>query len=253
MLVPLYFMYFRDMLLEICANSYQSAIAAQKAGAQRIELCSELALGGITPSHGLIEKVVTDLEIPVYVLIRPRSGDFTYYDDEFDVMLRDIAFCRNIKVAGVVSGVLQSDLTIDEERTQTLVDASGGMTFTFHRAFDWTPNAMESLKTLQKIGVDRILTSGQSDTALSGLFVLKMLLEKSNNKPVILPGGGIRPSNIGQFIAAGFKEIHASASNTIESLEGAFPMHNLQAVQQDLQTYSDPEKIKELLEAMYNS
>ncbi len=245
-------MYFRDMILEICANSYQSAIVAQNAGAQRIELCSELALGGITPSHGLIEKVVSEVDIPVYVLIRPRSGDFTYYDDEFDVMLRDIAFCRNMKVAGIVSGVLHSDLTIDVERTQLLVDASGGMTFTFHRAFDWTPNAMDSLSQLQKIGVDRILTSGQSQTAQAGLFLLKALLKKAKNKPIILPGGGIRPINIGQFIEAGFKEIHASASNTISSLEGTFPMHNLQAIQQNLQTYSDSEKIKQLLDAMYS-
>lgn len=240
------------MILEVCANSFQSAIAAQKAGAQRIELCSELTLGGVTPSHGLIEKVVQALEIPVYVLIRPRSGDFTYYDDEFDVMLRDIKFCRDSKVAGIVSGVLLPDLTIDIERTQVLVDASGGMNFTFHRAFDWTPNALLALSKLEDIGVDRILTSGHSNTALDGLFELKMLREKSNDKTIILPGGGIRPDNVRHFIDADFLEIHASASNTIASLEGPIPMHNLQPVHQDLQTYSDPEKIKALLTAMYS-
>lgn len=240
------------MILEVCANSFQSAIAAQKVGAQRIELCSELALGGVTPSHGLIEKVVQALEIPVYVLVRPRSGDFTYYDDEFDVMLRDIKFCLDVKVAGIVSGVLHPDLTIDTERTQLLVDASGGMNFTFHRAFDWTPNALKALSKLEDIGVDRILTSGHSNTALDGLFELKMLQEKSKNKTVILPGGGIRPENVHHFMEAGFSEVHASASNTISSLEGKIPMHNLQAVHQDLQTYSDPEKIKALLVAMHS-
>ncbi len=240
------------MILEICANSFQSAIAAQKAGAQRIELCSELALGGVTPSHGLIEKVVQALEIPVHVLIRPRSGDFTYYDDEFDVMLRDVAYCRESKIAGIVSGVLQSDLTIDKERTRLLVEASGGMSFTFHRAFDWTPNATKALQTLKEIGVDRILSSGHSKTALDGLFELKMLNEKAGSSLSILPGGGINPSNVHHFIEACFTEVHASASNTISSLEGAIPMHNLQPVHQDLQTYSDPEKIKALLTAMYS-
>jgi len=240
------------MLLEICANSYQSAIAAQKAGAQRIELCSELALGGITPSHGLIEKVVQALDIPVFVLIRPRSGDFTYYDDEFDVMLRDIAFCRASKVGGIVSGVLQSDLTIDQERTRLLVDAAGGMSFTFHRAFDWTPNALKALQNLKEIGVDRILSSGHSKTALDGLFELKMLKEKAGSSLSVLPGGGISPENVHRFIEAGFTAVHASASNTISSLEGTIPMHNLQAVHQDLQTYSDPEKIKALLTAMHS-
>ncbi len=240
------------MILEVCANSFQSAIAAQKAGAQRIELCSELALGGVTPSHGLIEKVVQALEIPVQVLIRPRSGDFTYYDDEFDVMLRDIKFCRESKVGGIVSGVLHSDLTIDIERTQLLVDAAGGMNFTFHRAFDWTPNALKALAKLKNIGVDRVLSSGHASTALDGLFELKMLKEKAGATLNILPGGGIRPDNVYHFIEAGFIEIHASASNTISSLEGAIPMHNLQPVHQDLQTYSDPEKIKALLTAMYS-
>lgn len=240
------------MILEVCANSFQSAIAAQKAGAQRIELCSELALGGVTPSHGLIEKVVQMLEIPVFVLIRPRSGDFTYYDDEFDVMLRDIKFCRDIKVGGIVSGVLHPDLTIDTERTQVLVDASGGMEFTFHRAFDWTPNAVQALSKLETIGVDRVLTSGHASKAIEGLFELKMLKEKATPNLKILPGGGIRPDNVHQFIEAGFSEVHASASNTISSLEGAIPMHNLQPVHQDLQTYSDPEKIKALLQAMHS-
>lgn len=239
------------MILEVCANSYKSAILAQKAGAQRIELCSELALGGVTPSHGLIEKVVQALDIPVFVLIRPRSGDFTYSDDEFDVMLRDIAYCRALKVAGIVSGVLQSNFTINQERTRLLVDAAGAMSFTFHRAFDWTSNAVKALQNLQKIGVDRILTSGHSKTALAGLLELKSLKEKASSQLKILPGGGINSKNVHHFVEAGFTEIHASASTTSSSLEGAIPMHNLQAGHQDLQTYSDFKKIQALLAAMH--
>ena len=126
------------------------------------------------------------------------------------------------------------------------------MSFTFHRAFDWTPNATKALQTLKEIGVDRILSSGHSKTALDGLFELKMLNEKAGSSLSILPGGGINPSNVHHFIEACFTEVHASASNTISSLEGAIPMHNLQPVHQDLQTYSDPEKIKALLTAMYS-
>ena len=126
------------MKLEICANSYQSASNAEKAGAHRIELCAELAVGGITPSYGLLKKVMHDLTIPVHVLIRPRSGDFTYSDAEFQIMKENILICKELGVTGIVSGVLKLDNTIDIERTKELVAVAKPMNFTFHRAFDWS-------------------------------------------------------------------------------------------------------------------
>ena len=163
------------MNLEICTNSYQSAINAEKAGAQRIELCSELAVGGITPSYGLIKQVVNTLQIPVHVLIRPRSGNFTYSDDEFNIMKQDIQLCKELGCQGIVSGILNIDNTIDIERTQELAILIKPLSFTFHRAFDWVINPFEALKVLNNLGVDRILTSGQNTSAEKGVERLKEL------------------------------------------------------------------------------
>ncbi len=149
------------MKLEICASNYQSANNAQNAGAHRIELCSELAVGGITPSYGLIKQVIENLSIPVFVLIRPRSGDFTYSDADFEIMKQDIQMCKKLGCKGIVSGVLNSDNTIDIERTKTLIELSKPLPFTFHRAFDWTPNPFEALKSLINLNVNRILTSSR--------------------------------------------------------------------------------------------
>ena len=124
------------MLVEVCANSLESAINAQEAGADRIELCVELGVGGITPSFGLISEVKKHLDIPIHVLIRPRSGHFTYSDFDFEVMKRDIAFCKEVEVDGIVSGILLPDFTLNMGRTETLVPLPRSLKYTFHRAFD---------------------------------------------------------------------------------------------------------------------
>ena len=200
------------MIIEICANSYQSAINAQLVGADRIELCSELSLGGITPSYGLIKKIKKDLEIPVHVLIRPRSGNFTYSNAEFEIIKQDIELCKDLGCEGVVSGVLNLDNTIDFERTKQLVEISKPMNFTFHRAFDWVVNPLEGLEKLIEIGVDRILTSGQESQAIKGLNFLKELKANANSKIEIMPGSGVSIDNILEFKKAGFKQIHFSAT-----------------------------------------
>ena len=238
------------MLLEICANSYLSAINAQTAGAHRIELCSELALGGVTPSAGLIKKVVSTLDIPVFVLIRPRSGDFTYTPDEFEIMLQDIAFCKSQGVQGIVSGVLHADGAIDKERTGQLIEASQGMSFTFHRAFDWVPDVDNALDILKQLAVDRILNSGQSTSASQGIHKLIDLLTKAKDDIIILPGGGIDAQNVISFKEAGFAEVHASASISTQGIEGPVPMQNLGSLHKHQLTYSDTEKIKGILNAI---
>jgi len=128
------------MILEICANSYQSAVNANIAGAHRIELCSEISVGGTTPSYGLLKKVMADIDIPVHVLIRPRSGNFTYSDIEFDIMKENIRLCKDLGCAGIVSGVLHEDNSIDIKRTSELIELSKPMSFTFHRALMWYQN-----------------------------------------------------------------------------------------------------------------
>tara|TARA_Y200000002_G_scaffold87169_1_gene69485 strand:+ start:730 stop:1446 length:717 start_codon:yes stop_codon:yes gene_type:complete len=197
------------MIVEICANNFQSALNAQEAGADRIELCSELAVGGITPNYGLLKKV-SELKIPVHVLIRPRSGDFMYSDSEFEVMKQNIALCKQLNCSGVVSGVLNKDLSVDMVRTKALIDFASPMTFTFHRAFDWTPNPLATAKKLAQIGVVRILTSGQAVSAIEGLPMLIQLRKTFNG--IILAAGGINLNNVSQFKAHGFEEIHLSVT-----------------------------------------
>ncbi len=204
------------MIIEICANSYQSAVNAEKAGAHRIELCSELGVGGITPSYGLIKQVTDVLTIPVYVLIRPRSGHFVYSEMELDIMKKDILLCKDLGCFGIVSGVLKSDNSIDIEKTNELIELARPLSFTFHRAFDCTPNPMISLNQLIDLGVDTILTSGQQATAEKGLDLLKKLKEEALQRIMILPGSGIHPNNIHLFKKAGFKGIHTSASKPID-------------------------------------
>ncbi len=203
------------MKLEICANSYQSALNAQKAGAHRIELCSELSVGGITPSYGLIKQVIDTLSIAVFVLIRPRSGNFTYSEEEFDIMKHDIQLCKNLGCAGIVSGVLNKDNTIDIERTQELIELSKPLEFTFHRAFDCVENPQEALEQLINLGVERVLTSGLEASAEKGLELLKQLKEHVNGRITILPGSGINLQNAKLFKDAGFLEIHLSASKVV--------------------------------------
>ncbi len=239
------------MLLEICANSYLSAINAEKAGAHRIELCTELAVGGVTPSHGLIQKVMKNLSIPVHVLIRPRSGDFTYSDDEFEVMKQDIVFCKELGCAGIVSGVLLSDQSIDLPRTKELIELSKPMSFTFHRAFDWVPNPFEIITRLENIGVDRVLSSGQNTSAEKGIELLKKL--QSQTDVIILPGGGINPKNAKLFLVHGFREIHCSATKQVESITiPKISMNSSKLFDETQLSYSDIDTIKNILQIIHH-
>ncbi|GGI56538.1 copper homeostasis protein CutC [Winogradskyella haliclonae] len=229
------------MILEVCANSYQSAKNAQDAGAHRIELCQELSVGGITPSYGLIDLVKSKLSIPVFVLVRPRSGDFVYSDDEFNVIKKDIQICKDLGCDGIVSGVLNSDGIIDIERTNELILCSKPLPFTFHRAFDEVVNPAEALEQLIDLGVERVLTSGQKKSAEEGLAILKHLNKVANGRITILAGGGISLGNASKFKGIGLKEIHASASIKINQQDSMFSIQ---------QTVSDITKIKAILDAI---
>lgn len=229
------------MKLEICANSYQSAKNAQEAGAHRIELCQELSVGGVTPSFGLLKQVIKHLKIPVFVLIRPRGGNFVYSDAEFEIMKTDIQLCKDEGCAGVVSGILNADKTIDLKRTKELIELSKPLQFTFHRAFDEVVNPKKALEQLIYLGAERVLTSGQKASAIEGLEVLIDLNKQSKGRIVVLVGSGISAENASVFKAAGFKEIHASASSVLKEEDSLFAMPL---------TYSDPIKIKAILDAI---
>lgn len=199
------------MLVEVCANSLESALNAQKAGADRIELCSELGVGGVTPSHGLLELVKQNLQIPIHVLIRPRSAHFTYSDAEFEVMKADIVQCKKMGVQGIVSGVLLKDGTLDVEQTRELVTLAKPLHFTFHRAFDWIPNPLEALAELEAMGVDTVLTSGGETSAEKGINHLEAWQQQTSM--TIMAGGGVAPENAPMFKAIGLSAIHCSGTS----------------------------------------
>lgn len=236
------------MIFEICASSFESAKNASLAGAQRIELCSELGVGGITPSYGLIQKVMEELDIANCVLIRPRSGSFTYTEEEFDVMLRDIRFCKQLNCNGIVSGALNPDGTIDQEKTSKMIEVAGDIDFIFHRAFDCTPNPKEALLTLKKLGVKRILSSGNKKSAIEGLPLLTELNILADGKITIMPGGGINAQSIIKIKEAGFNEVHFSATVFEKSLSTLpFSFHTESFLNENVRPVSNTEQIKNII------
>ena len=239
------------MLIEVCANSLQSALNAEKAGADRIELCSELAVGGITPSYGLLKTVREKISIPVHVLIRPRSGDFSYSEDEFQIMKTDIETCVNMGFEGIVSGVLKKDFTLDYERTKILIAASGALKFTFHRAFDWVQHPLETLTKLESLGADCILTSGQQKSAKEGIALLTELHQKASTI-TIMPGGGVKPDNINVFKEKGFHAAHLSGSEFVKTLpiNPKISMNSPSFLKDDEITVSNLESIQKIVNAV---
>jgi len=204
--------------LEICVDSVPSALSAQEAGANRVELCANLLEGGTTPSAGLIQVCRQHLHIPLHVLIRPRRGDFLYTALEFTVMRQDILLAKKLGADGVVLGILLPDGKVDVPRTRELVQLAHPLSVTFHRAFDLTPDPFQALQDVQKLKVDRLLTSGQKPTALEGASLLAELQKSAGRELIILPGGGITDQNILPLLRqTGVREIHASARQVVES------------------------------------
>lgn len=239
------------MLVEVCANSLESALNAEKAGADRIELCSELAVGGITPSYGLLKAVSEKISIPVRVLIRPRSGDFTYSEDDLNIMKRDVKLCKEIGFDGIVSGVLHSNFVLDENRTSELMEVAGKLKFTFHRAFDWISNPFSALQSLEQLGVDTILTSGQQKKAEVGIDILSELYNRVS-QTVIMPGSGINTDNAHLFKERGFKVIHLSAVKMNQKLQDSpkVGMNSLEMLSDDSIPISHFETIQQIVNAV---
>jgi copper homeostasis protein len=198
--------------LEICAFNLASALIAQRAGADRVELCAGPEEGGTTPSPGVIVMAREHLKIPLYPIIRPRGGDFLYSEEEFKVMLRDIEFCKKAGCNGVVIGVLRSDGSVDTARCGRLVETAYPMGVTFHRAFDWASNPFQAMETIIGLGCERILTSGQRPTAEEGAALIDQLIREADERIVIMPGSGVRASNIVAIAEkTGACEFHTSA------------------------------------------
>jgi len=194
-----------EPLLEITVESLDTALAAERGGADRIELCSDLTHGGLTPSVAAMRKLHEELEIPVFPIIRPRAGDFLYTEDEFAAMKRDISIVRDLGMDGVVFGILRADRSVDVERTTELVQWARPLEVTFHRAFDQCPDLPVALEDVMATGATRILTAGGGTTALQGLETLQKLVKTASARLVIMPGGGLDAANIARIVA----ETHA--------------------------------------------
>ena len=201
------------MILEVCTDSIESAHIAQVAGAHRIELCTCLAEGGMTPSPALISKTREIVSIQVYVLIRPRGGDFLYSDTEREMMKNDIHYCGQNECDGVVIGMLRPDGHVDREHCRELVQIAQtySMGVTFHRAFDRSNDLFQAMEDIIDLGCERILTSGGYNTAIEGTDVLRQLIEQAGNRITIMPGSGITSENAGNLIqTTGLKELHGT-------------------------------------------
>lgn len=202
--------------LEVCCYGIDCALAAEQAGADRVELCAAPAEGGLTPSAGSLMQARKVMTIPVHPIVRPRGGDFCYSANEFSEIKSDLAFIREQGFPGVVVGVLDVDGHIDMARMKEVMTLCEGMNVTFHRAFDLCHSPLMALQQLTDLGVSRILTSGQQQSAESGLALLKELNRKTTG-PIIMAGAGVRLSNLQKFIDAGLTELHSSASQRVAS------------------------------------
>jgi copper homeostasis protein len=207
-----------DYKLEICVDSVESAINAQAAGADRVELCDNLIEGGTTPGYGSIVSARTNLDIGLHVIIRPRGGDFLYSDLEFDIMRRDIETCGECGVDGIVAGILMAGGNIDVERTAKLFEFAYPMSTTFHRAFDMCSDPAQGLEDVIATGASRLLTSGMKNNTQDGIELIRQLVIQADDRIIIMPGGGIDETNVALIATATkVREIHLTGRTTIES------------------------------------
>ena len=207
-----------SILIEAAVESAEAAIAAERAGAHRIELCANLTEGGTTPSAGTIGAALSRVGVPIFVMIRPRGGDFLYSAMEHAVMMRDIATARTLGAHGVVVGVLTADGEVDVERTRALVEAARPLPVTFHRAFDLASDFNAALEALVASGVRRVLTSGGAPRAADAISRIAALVERAGDRLTVMPGGGISAANALQILAeTGAREIHVGGTKPIAS------------------------------------
>lgn len=208
-----------SVTIEICVDSVESALAAQRGGAHRIELCGGLVEGGTTPSSGLISTVRSSVSIPVYVMIRPRNGDFLYGPEDFEIMKQDILNAKRLRADGVVLGILKKNGEVDAERTGLLVQMARPLQVTFHRAFDMSRDLGESLNALIAANIDRVLTSGGEQKVEDALPTVASLVKKAAGRISIMAGSGITERNAHHVIeATGVRELHASATASVASV-----------------------------------
>lgn len=240
------------VLVEVASNSVQSAIAAQKGGAGRIELCGNLMEGGTTPAKSQIELTREKVDILLNVIIRPRGGDFFYDDLEFESMKRDIELCGQLNCDGVVIGMLDADGNVDLKRNAELIEIARryNLSVTFHRAFDRVKDVFAALEDVIGLGCDRILTSGGFENVFDGRFVIKDLIKQAEGRIIIMPGAGVNENNASEIIKlTGAKEIHG----TFQSLfEGKMKFHSPNFTDKFEYSYvlSDAERVQKIVKTV---
>jgi copper homeostasis protein len=207
----------KNYLFELCAESLNSARVAEAGGADRIELCADLRIGGVTPSFDLVSTAIKAISIPVYVLIRPRGGDFIYSVDEFVQMRRQVEQAKQAGSAGVVLGVLRADASVDVERSRSLVELAYPMKVTFHRAFDAVPDRSEALEAVIQTGADCLLTSGGQPEVLAGAAMIGQLREQAGARLAVMAGGGLTLANLVEVVRrSGVLYLHGSLTGECE-------------------------------------
>lgn len=208
----------QPIVFELCSESLEACLIAKAAGAHRIELCAALELDGLTPSHALLRAAVRESGLPVYMLLRPRAGDFVYTDREFALMQGDLRHGRDLGVSGFALGILRPDATVDADRTRRLVQLADGLEVTFHRAFDRTPSLPQALETVIETGCRRVLTSGGAADVYAGTPMLATLVQQARGRIEIAAGGGLRAQGAPNLVAStGARQFHSSARSHRQS------------------------------------
>ncbi len=247
----------KNYVLEVCANSVESCIEAQKGGAYRVELCAGIPEGGTTPSYGDMVLARANTTLKLNVIIRARGGDFLYSELEMQTMVEDIKIARTLGVDGVVFGCLTAQGKVDKEANKRLMDEAKGLSTTFHRAFDMCDDPFEALEDIISLGFDRILTSGQEPTAPEGVELLAQLVEKAAGRIIIMPGCGVREDNIAELAQkTGAVEFHSSSRGVVASemqyRNARVSMGGEVKIDEYARDVTSKEKVTQLIEALKN-
>ncbi|KOC63686.1 Copper homeostasis protein cutC like protein [Habropoda laboriosa] len=238
--------------MEICIDSVESARNAIEGGANRLEVCSALSEGGLTPSFGFLKKIKRLSTVPIYAMLRARSGNFVYTIDEMEIMLEDLKIFKNLGVDGFVFGALTSENQIHVEFCKEVLSVALPLPVTFHRAFDEVDDPLESLKILIDLGFVRVLTSGQKDTAEDGLELIKELVREADGRITVMPGSGITKENILKIkSASGAKEFHASAKKKMATTDGGNRV-KIGTSRETCITMTDKKLVEEMVEIVRN-
>jgi copper homeostasis protein len=244
-------------VVEVSIEGVDGLLVAQENGADRVELCASVLEGGITPSIGMVREALRRARVPVFVIVRPRGGDFLYSEAEFESMRQDVIALKELGVPGMVTGCLTADGQVDEKRTSELLHLGRPMSFTFHRAFDMVRDPVQALEVLISLGVDRLLTSGQRSTAIEGLATLKRLGHLASGRMIVMPCGGLRADNVAKVCReTGLWELHFAA-HTMEPSAMTYrnPQVAMGATSRDQEyrkTVTDPTTVRTTVEAARN-